>query len=537
MAGSGRARRTREGYKIKIGMSSPQDCFGRARESADAQSARAKILMVDDDRDNLLALQAILEPLGQDLMLAESGMDALRFCLDHDFAAILLDVRMPEMDGFEAAELIRARPRSGDTPILFLTGYRSDEQLFRGYHLGAVDFLFKPIVPEVLQSKVAVFVELSRNHQLMRAQAEELRRTEQKFRAVLEGAPDAMLITTPEGVIELANSRTDSLFGYSRDEIIGMNISALIPEWGYRGSHFHSQETRLWGLRSDRTSFPAEITMNFFVAADARLVTTAVRDASVQVESEERIRQINAELERRVEDRTLALRRSNEALRQFAWAASHDLQEPTRTVVSYSQWLAKHTGGSLDDAATGMLRIIETNAERLNHLLAALRQYIVISESTNEAWIPVDCHVALQTALSNLENLIKETGAKIEAERLPVIPSEEIVLVQMFQNLVSNALKYRSTETPVVNVSGERQEGGWTFSVSDNGIGIDPTYFKLIFGVFKRLHGRDYAGTGMGLSICRAGVERLGGRIWVESAPGKGSTFEVLPAGSTHDIN
>ena len=176
-------------------------------------------------------MQAILEPLNQELMLAESGTDALRLCLDHDFAAILLDVRMPEMDGFETAELIRARKPSRQTPILFLTAYRSDEQLFRGYDLGAVDFLFKPIVPEMLQSKVEVFVELRRSEQLLRRQAEELARTERKFRAVLEAAPDAMVITSEDGTIELANSRVDMLFQYSREALIGQNIRMLIPEW------------------------------------------------------------------------------------------------------------------------------------------------------------------------------------------------------------------------------------------------------------------------------------------------------------------
>ena len=201
-----------------------------------ASTVRVKLLLVDDDPNNLLALQAVLEPLDQELMLASSGTDALRLCLDNDFAAILLDVSMPGMDGFEAAELIRARNRSRHTPMLFLTAYRSDEQLFRGYHLGAVDFLFKPIVPEILQSKVAVFVKLSQHQQLLRVQAEELRRTEQKFRAVLEGAPDAMLITTRDGNIELANSRTDSLFGlpprasagneYSRSSFLNGNVRA-----------------------------------------------------------------------------------------------------------------------------------------------------------------------------------------------------------------------------------------------------------------------------------------------------------------------
>jgi len=206
------------------------------RRLASAEPERVKLLLVDDDRDNLLALEAVLEPLHQELMLAQSGTDALRFCLDHDFAAILLDVRMPELDGFETAELIRARKRSRQTPILFLTAYRSDEQLFRGYDMGAVDFLFKPIVPEILQSKVTVFVELSRTTQLLQLQAEERARAERKFRAVVEAAPDAMVITREDGIVELANSRADALFGYSRQTLIGRDIRTLIPGWTC--SHF-----------------------------------------------------------------------------------------------------------------------------------------------------------------------------------------------------------------------------------------------------------------------------------------------------------
>src|ERR1700684_762660 len=151
---------------------------------------RVKILLEDDTPDNLVSLEAALEGLGQELVLARSGTEALRHLLDADFAAILLDVKMPEMDGFQTAELIRARKRSRHTPILFLTAYKSDEHLFRGYDMGAVDFLFKPIVPEILRSKVSVFVELSRHATLLRRQAEVLAKAEQKFRSLLEGAPD-----------------------------------------------------------------------------------------------------------------------------------------------------------------------------------------------------------------------------------------------------------------------------------------------------------------------------------------------------------
>src|SRR5215831_20287886 len=150
---------------------------------------RMKILLVDDTPENLVSLEAALSGLGEELVMANSGKEALRHLLNDDFAAILLDVRMPEMDGFETAELIRSRPRSRQVPILFLTGYRNEEHLFRGYDLGAVDFLFKPIVPEVLRSKVAVFVELSRKAELLEQQAVELqeqavslRQSEQRFR-------------------------------------------------------------------------------------------------------------------------------------------------------------------------------------------------------------------------------------------------------------------------------------------------------------------------------------------------------------------
>src|ERR1035438_4027424 len=189
------------------------------------RDSRMKILMVDDTPENLVSLEAALNGLGEDLVSAHSGKEALRHLLQDDFAAILLDVRMPEMDGFETAELIRSRPRSRQIPILFLTGYRNEEHLFRGYDLGAVDFLFKPIVPEVLRSKVAAFVELSRSNaklkeqaDILRKQAEVLRKAEQKLRALLEAAPDAMVRCRADGEIIMVNSPAEELFDCPREK-------------------------------------------------------------------------------------------------------------------------------------------------------------------------------------------------------------------------------------------------------------------------------------------------------------------------------
>jgi light-regulated signal transduction histidine kinase (bacteriophytochrome) len=174
-----------------------------------------------------------------------------------------------------------------------------------------------------------------------------------------------------------------------------------------------------------------------------------------------------------------------------------------------------------------MLATIEQHASRLNQLLGALRQYIQVSDSGQHTRTLVDCNAVVKAAVWNVQAMIQESRASVECGDLPTISSLELPLVQLFQNLISNAIKYRSEEPPVIRISAREGENCWIFSVRDNGIGIDPKYFDYIFGVFRRLHGSQKSGTGIGLAICRAAVERLGGRIWVESDPGSGSTFHV----------
>ncbi|MGH9640742.1 MAG: sensor histidine kinase, partial [Bryobacteraceae bacterium] len=267
------------------------------------------------------------------------------------------------------------------------------------------------------------------------------------------------------------------------------------------------------------------ITTSPFESDEGLLVTTAIRDATEQVEAEERIRRINSELEKRVAERTTDLTRSNEALRQFAWAASHDLQEPTRMVLTYGEWVARTASEKLDEREMEMLRCVQENGLRLQALLSALRQYIYISESGDTAWTAIDCAAAVRTAISNLGGKIEQSGANVVCGPLPTIESVEILLVQLFQNLIGNAIKYRATEPLQVRVCAQPTGDAWRFTIEDNGIGIEPQYLEYIFGVFKRLHGPQYSGTGIGLAICKAAVERLGGTIWVESKVGEGSAF------------
>jgi PAS domain S-box-containing protein len=334
---------------------------------------KAKILLVDDNAENLLALEAVLESPDHDLVKANSGLEALRCLLEDDFAAILLDVKMPEMDGFETASLIRARKRSQHTPILFLTAFKSDEQLYRGYDLGAVDFLFKPIVPEILQSKVAAFVQLSRNAELLKRQAEVLQRAEQKFRTFLEAAPDAKVITGADGRIDLVNSRTESLFQRKRDQLIGQPLSRLVPGWAQ--DSMAPLQGQLSGFRADGSSFPVEISTSSLDTPTGMIAIHAIRDVTDRKKAEEEIRQLNSRLEQKVIERTAALTRSNDELRQFAYVVSHDLKEPLRTVSTFSQLLEERLGNNLDSESKEFVTYILGGVKRMSDLIDDLLAY------------------------------------------------------------------------------------------------------------------------------------------------------------------
>ena len=510
-----------------------------------AAERRMKILLVDDTPDNLVSIEAALSVLGEELVLANSGKEALRHLLQEDFAAILLDVRMPDMDGFETAELIRSRPRSRQTPILFLTGYRSEEHLFRGYDLGAVDFLFKPIVPEVLRSKVAVFVDLSRGHarlkeqaDVLRRQAEVLQKAELKFRSLLEAAPDPMVVCREDGEILMVNSQTELLFRCGRDRLINRNITALVPGWDLRRHQRQdaliapSGGIELTASPEGSDPFPVEITFSPVQTEDGLVITSSIRDISERKKTEERIRQLNASLEERVQERTEALLRSNEELQQFAYIASHDLQEPLRAVAIYTQLLARRYQSQLEGDAGQFIDFIVGGAQRMERLIHDLLDFSRIDGRGADFFIPMGCGEALKDAIRNLHSLIEESGAVITAGSLPRITGDPIQMTRLFQNLLVNSIKYRSDEAPRIEIAAVDEDDHWLFSVRDNGIGIDPEYAEKVFGIFKCLDPRDKrSGSGMGLAICRKIVSRHHGRIWVESEPGKGATFFfALPA-------
>lgn len=257
-------------------------------------------------------------------------------------------------------------------------------------------------------------------------------------------------------------------------------------------------------------------------------------------DSKQEILRANAWLQEEISERTRAemklkrqareLERSNAELEQFAYAASHDLQEPLRMVSSYCQLLGKRYKGKLDEDADEFIKYITDGAGRMRQLIEDLLAFSRVG-TRGQTFQSVDLSAVVEKAVRNLEGAIHESGAEIETEPMPFVIGDSTQLSQLFQNLIGNAIKFRGPATPRVKVSAQRNGKGWELAVADNGIGIDPEFTGKIFGVFKRLHSHEeYSGTGIGLAICKKVVERHGGRIQVESQPGQGSTFRfTLP--------
>jgi signal transduction histidine kinase len=266
-------------------------------------------------------------------------------------------------------------------------------------------------------------------------------------------------------------------------------------------------------------------TMSIFVAVLV-LGVVLIWTIAYRVRSErEQIRSLNEQLERRVALRTELLQRSNEHLQQFAYVASHDLKEPLRMISSYSSLLQRRYQGRLDQDADTYIGFITDGVRRMNDLISDLLEYSQAGEVPEESLVAVDTNAVLQNVLSNLKVTIAESRATLTAGKLPPVTCDPVRLTQVFQNLIGNAIKYRGERAPSIEVTASVTGTETIFSVKDNGIGIEPQDLDKIFGIFKRLHGKDYEGTGIGLAMVKKIVERQGGRIWVESKPGDGSTF------------
>jgi PAS domain S-box-containing protein len=366
------------------------------------------------------------------------------------------------------------------------------------------------------------------------------KKAEERFRLVVESTPNAIVVVDREGRMVLVNSQTERLFGYNRSELVGQSVEMLVPHRfrenhaDYRGAFFADPQARpmgagrdLFGLRKDGSEFPVEIGLNPMETEEGTLVLSAVVDITERKRAQDALAKQAHELAR-----------VNAELQEFAYVASHDLQEPLRAVAGCVQLLKERYYRQLDSRADEFVQHAVEGASRMKTLISDLLTYSRLG-SRPEAFKAADCSRILKGALANLGVAIEESGAVIQFEDLPVVLGDPTQLTQLFQNLLANAIKFRKASPPSIQVSAMRRGGEWLFAVRDDGIGIEPEYFDRIFRVFQRLHGRsEYPGTGIGLAICKKVVERHGGRIWVESKANQGSTFYfTIPAASSEGLS
>ncbi|WP_420146817.1 ATP-binding protein [Spirosoma sp.] len=528
------------------------------------------ILVVDDNADMRAYLARLLEPYFT-VQTAINGADAIQKLSSCQPQLILSDIMMPVMDGKELLRQVRQNPATTHVPLIFLSARAGQEARIDGLEAGADDYLVKPFSGQELLTKVRAQITLEQSR----------RQSEKRLRNLVEHAPVAMLLVKGnELVIELINQAMLELVG-QEDDVLGKPLLTALPELTDQAFVSRCQQVYQTGMTDQGLAVPIPVRRNgrletgYFnvlltpyyegdtitgVLEICTDVTEQVRSSQALSASEARYRQLSAELDEQVQQRTVELQtsihdlqRSNNNLQQFAYIASHDLQEPLRKIQSFSTLLQNQYSDQLGEGLDYLNRM-QGAASRMSTLIRDLLSFSRIS-TRQEAVVAVSLNDIVDVVLTDLELTVRETDAVIRVESLPTLQGDRSQLRQLFQNLISNALKFHRTSPsgisipPVVKLSAQLIKASnlpsairparaaatyHRIDVSDNGIGFDEKYLDRIFQIFQRLHGKnEFAGTGIGLAICEKVVANHGGVITAASQPGIGATFSIyLPDSS-----
>jgi len=530
---------------------------------------RVNILLVDDRAENLLALEAILEPLGERTVRAHSGDEALKCLLTEDFAVILLDVQMPGLNGFETAELIKSRDRTRYIPIIFLTAISKDEAyVFRGYSVGAVDYMSKPFQPDVLRSKVAVFVDLYRKQRQLKDQERLLheaavRQIELEHRArflaqeartahIVSTAMDAIVVLDAERRIDMFNAAAERMFGRAAADVIGRHVDQVISDEqldraltmaSEHGFDPHKSELHsLTGYRLTGEEFPLEVSVSGLAVAGDRSYTIIARDVTDRIRAQEalrtqadslarnaaELRQLNHELQARQED----LERAMSARNRFYASMSHELRTPINAIIGYNTLLLDQIYGPLNEKQTHGLQRTHKAA---NHLLELVNDVLDLSKieagKIELTLQPVPFPGIIEDLFVTVRPLADEHATELHLHidgNPKAIISDPRRVRQILLNLLSNAIKFGRGHPIKVDLSlgaADHVE----VAVTDHGEGIESDDLPRIFDEFVQLsNSQQLGGTGLGLPISKRLATLLGGELGVTSERGKGSTFRLM---------
>ena len=625
-------------------------------------NSQIKVLVVDDQPSNLRFLSKLLTAQGYQVYRAICGQLALNVAIAHCPDLILLDIRMPEMNGYEVCRRLKATAETEQIPVIFLSVLDEMNDKLQAFRVGGADYITKPFQVEEVLARIDKQVGLQKLQQQLKEQNYQLQQSQSLLASILNSSLDGVVaysaVRNSEGNIVdfqwlLINPAAEKFYGLLLNEIVGKNLLAELSQFRNNGlfdlyvsvvetgetvdrefSYEHERDTIVWlhivavklndglavtfrnitdrkraeiALRDSEERFRAifeqaavgiaktalcgqfmrvnpgfcqivryaesellqknwqAITHPDDIEADreyvrsllsgniqtfslekrlvckdeavrwANVTVSAMRDANgtpqylvCAIEDISERKLVQELLQASLDTQTRyaqELTRSNAELEQFSYVASHDLQAPLSTIAGYAQLLEKRCHNQLDAQGNKFIRNIVNSCGRMQALIDDLLEYSRVGRS-EKPFDVIDCNLVFEDACANLQLAVRQDRASVTRGDLPRVRGDSFQLLQLFQNLIGNAIKYRSSEAPMVRVSASRQGDSWVFSVQDNGIGIAEQYHPRIFQLFQRLHSqKQYSGTGIGLAICQRIVERHGGRLWVESEPNRGSTF------------
>ncbi|MGB9204967.1 MAG: ATP-binding protein [Terriglobales bacterium] len=487
-----------------------------------------RVLHVEDDPLDAELVAQVLRKGGfsSSVVVVQTEAAFERELRAHRPDVVLADYNLPQWKGMEALDVLR---REGlDIPLILVSGALGDVTAVECIKRGATDYVLKDglaRLPEAIRRALQEKVLRERQERSDAA----LRESQAQLEALVHSAMDAIVTVDEEQNIVMFNAAAEKMFRCPFVEALGQPIERFLPQ-RFRAAHStHVREfgktgatTRaieklgtLRALRADGEEFPMEASISRTQVGGRALFTIILRDITERERAEKKLAEKMAELAR-----------SNADLEQFAYAASHDLQEPLRMVSAYTQLLAERYRGKLDENADKFLGYAGEGALRMQSLIQDLLAFSRVGR-VGTARGHVDCDACMKEVLLSLGPAIQESGAVVTHGALPVVWADRSQIVQVLQNLVGNAIKFHGKEPPVISAQAEKAGGQWLFSVSDNGIGIAPEHAEDIFVVFQRLHTRtEYPGNGIGLAICKKIIEHLGGKIWVEAQAGHGCVFK-----------
>ena len=553
------------------------------------------ILVVDDTPTNLEVLFDFLSNAGFKVLFAEDGESALKTAHYATPDLILLDILMPGLNGFETCQRLKENEATASIPVIFLTALTETNEKVKGFALGAVDFITKPLQYEEVLARVNTHLRLQslakqlqdQNARLEREVEErkqveaDLQRQNQRSQLFAEVTLKIRQSLQIDNILQTSVTEVQHILQADRvliyrlwpdgtgssvaeavqgdwPEVMGIVFPAEVFPDETKEQYSHGRIRKLGNVERDRDVPPCLVEFLHQLQVKAKLVvpiltqgdlwglliahqcsgprqwTTFEIELLQQLGNQVAIALTQAQLFEQETQQRQELARSNEELQQFAYIASHDLQEPLRMVTSYLQILERRYQGRLDPDADDFIQFAVDGALRMRTLINDLLTYSRVG-TRGQAFELTSCRLAVDSAIANLQLAIEESGAVVTYGDLPQLRADPTQLTQLFQNLISNAVKFRSEAPCRVTIEASQKADAWLFAVQDNGVGLDPQYAERIFVIFQRLNNRlDYPGTGIGLAVCKKIVERHGGNIWVQSEPGQGATFYfTLPEGGS----